>query len=95
MVVPLGIITQKDQSEHFLSYYDIFVRNAFGNYRDILKQISYNAVMAQSLSFLGSKSSAYMWERYRIKASAGEQLNESLLLLFLKVVGDAIFSLGN
>ena len=56
----------------FLAYYDIFVRNAFGNYRDVLKEISHNPLMAENLSFLGSKSSAYMLERYKIQTSAGK-----------------------
>lgn len=60
------------QTEGFLSYYDIFVRNAFGNYRDILREVSYSSYMAETLTFLASKSSAYMLERYRIKASAGK-----------------------
>ena len=48
------------------------MRNAFGNYRDVLREVSYSPLMAENLSFLGSKSSAYMLERYRIKTSAGE-----------------------
>ena len=67
-----AIESQHGNSEMFVSYYDIFVRHAFGNYRDILKEISYNPLMAENLSFLGSKSSAYMMERYGIKTSAGK-----------------------
>jgi hypothetical protein len=26
------------------SFYDIFVRNAFGNYRDILKEVSFHSM---------------------------------------------------
>ncbi len=62
------------ETEGFLYFYDIFVRNAFGNYRDILREVSYNTYMAETLTFIGSKSSAYMLERYRIKASAGKLL---------------------
>ncbi len=47
-------------SECFLNYYDIFVRNAFGNYRDILKEVSYSPMMAEMLSFLESRSAAYV-----------------------------------
>ena len=72
VVVESAIASQGDRSEQFLAYYDILVRNAFGNYRDVLKQISYNPLMAENLSFLRSKSSAYMLERYRIKTSAGK-----------------------
>lgn len=27
------------QTEAFLTFYDIFVRNAFGNYKDVLKEV--------------------------------------------------------
>lgn len=74
LVVVKGAIGEEyAKTEWFLSYYDIFVRNAFGNYRDILKEISYNPLMAENLSFLGSKSSAYMLERFRIKTAAGKE----------------------
>ena len=72
VVVKSAIDSQYDYAENFLVYHDIFVRHAFGNYRDILKEISYNALMAENLSFLGSKSSAYMLETYRVKTSAGK-----------------------
>ena len=48
-------------SEAFTSFYDIFVRNAFGNYRDILKEVSYNPLMAYQLTYMGSKSTGYKW----------------------------------
>ena len=72
MVVAEEIETRTEQAEHFLAYYDIFVRNAFGNYRDVLKEISFNPLMAQNLSFLGSKSSAYMLAQYGRRTSAGK-----------------------
>ncbi len=72
VVVTNAIGSQSGKSEWFLNFYDIFVRNAFGNYRDILKETSFNPLMAENLSYLGSKSSAYMLERYRVKTAAGE-----------------------
>ena len=63
LVVARGAISiQSSHTEAFLTYYDIFVRNAFGNYGDILREISYSPLMAENLSFLQSKSAAYMWE---------------------------------
>ena len=71
-------------SEWFFAYYDIFVRNAFGNYRDILREISYSPLMAENLSFLQSRSSGYLWERYGVKAQADEnfarEITVSLIL---------------
>ena len=50
-----------DWTEQHLAYYDIFVRHAFGNYRDVLTEVSYRSMMAVVLSHLGSKSTAYEW----------------------------------
>ena len=44
-----------DQNEVWHNYYDIFVRSAFGNFRDILQQISASPVMAAYLTFLGNR----------------------------------------
>ena len=49
-------LTMTGITEPWLQYYDIFVRHAFGNYRDILKEISFNPLMARSLSYHGSRS---------------------------------------
>jgi uncharacterized protein (DUF1800 family) len=46
----------------WLSYYDIFVRNAFGNYKDILREVSYSPMMSDMLTFYQSKSTQYVWE---------------------------------
>ena len=72
VVVKSAIGSERGRSEWFLYYYDIFVRNAFGNYRDVLKEVSYNPLMAENLSFLGSKSSAYTLEQYNVKTLAGK-----------------------
>ncbi|GFH53341.1 hypothetical protein CTEN210_09817 [Chaetoceros tenuissimus] len=69
-------------SEWFLSYYDIFVRNAFTNYRQILKEISFSPLMAEHLSFLGSRSSAFLWEEYEIKSQADENYAREIMQLF-------------
>jgi cullin-associated NEDD8-dissociated protein 1 len=55
-----------------LTYYDIFVRNAFGNYRDMLREIAYSPLMGENLSFLQSKSAAYMWENQQVISFADE-----------------------
>ena len=69
LVVVKDMIGQEyGRAEWFLYYHDILVRNAFGNYRDILREISYSPLMAENLSFLFSRSSAYLFQRYRIKA---------------------------
>jgi cullin-associated NEDD8-dissociated protein 1 len=44
-------------TEMWVNYYDIFVRNAFGSYRDVLREVTYSPVMGSYLTFL--KNTAY------------------------------------
>ena len=46
------------ENEVWAVYYDIFVRHAFGNYRDILREVSYNPLMADYLSFRRNRAFA-------------------------------------
>lgn len=55
-------INARDRTEIYTNYYDIFVRHAFGNYRDILKETSFQPIMAEHLSYLRSKSHSYVYE---------------------------------
>jgi hypothetical protein len=57
-----GNIDAHDLTEIYLSYYDIMVRNAFGNYRDVLKEASFSPLMAEHLTYLASKSHGYVYE---------------------------------
>ena len=45
-------------SEIFIHYYDILVRNAFGSLHTILKEVSYNGLMASYLTYQDSASLA-------------------------------------
>ncbi len=53
-------------SEPYLNYYDIFVRHAFGSYRDVLKEVSQSPMMAEMLSFLESKSSGTLTQKIEL-----------------------------
>lgn len=44
LVVSPGSIGNTQMGEGYMNYYDIFVRNAFGNYFDILKEVTYSPV---------------------------------------------------
>ena len=48
-----------DHVEVWASYYDIFVRHAFGNYKNVLHEISFNPIMSKFLTFYKSESFAY------------------------------------
>jgi len=40
-----------ERAESWLNYYDIFVRNAFGNLRDVLREVTYNPIMGDYLTY--------------------------------------------
>jgi hypothetical protein len=44
--------------EAWTNYYDIFVRHAFGNYRDVLRDVSYDVLMGFYLTFWDNKAYA-------------------------------------
>ena len=52
LVVGLGGFTYSEQHEIWVNYYDILVRNAFGNYLDLLREVTFNPLMGEYLSFL-------------------------------------------
>ena len=56
------------------------MRHAFGNYFDILKEVSYSPMMAEMLSYLESKSTAYVLQEYGAKSYPGKL--QSLQLYF-------------
>ena len=80
VMVPGAINEQTIHSEWFLNYYDIFVRHAFGNYRDILREISYSPMMAENLSYLRSRSASYIWKRYHYRAYADENFAREIMV---------------
>ena len=85
VIVKDGIPSQDRNTEIFLQYYDIMVRNAFGNYGDIIKEISYSALMAMHLTYLRSTSTAYEWQANRIVAFADENYARYVFLLHARI----------
>jgi len=45
-------------TETWVTYYDIFVRNAFGRFATMLKEVTYSPIMGRYLTYLYSSSSA-------------------------------------
>ncbi|CAK0794593.1 unnamed protein product [Prorocentrum cordatum] len=41
-------------TEMWTNYYDIFVRHAFGNYRDVLREVTFAPLMGEYLTYAGS-----------------------------------------
>ncbi|MEZ5329627.1 MAG: DUF1800 family protein [Verrucomicrobiales bacterium] len=44
-----------ERPQSLCNFYDIFVRNAFGNYRDILQEVSLHPIMGRYLSHVGNE----------------------------------------
>jgi uncharacterized protein (DUF1800 family) len=51
--------SQPNYTERWLTYYDIFVRHAFGNFRDILGEVTYSPHMTWYLTYDLNSSLAY------------------------------------
>mmetsp|Transcript_3881 Transcript_3881/g.6489 ORF Transcript_3881/g.6489 Transcript_3881/m.6489 type:complete len:2423 (+) Transcript_3881:72-7340(+) len=81
-VAPNDIPRGKPRTEMFVNYYDIFVRNAFGNYRDVLREVSHSTVMATMLTYYGSRSTAYEFERFGHVQFADENFSREAMQLF-------------
>lgn len=58
------------------------MKNAFGNYRDIIKEVAYSPLMADMLSYFDSKSTEYSWKRYRMRQFADENFAREVMQLF-------------
>ena len=71
-IVP-GNIDADRETEIYVAYYDIFVRNAFGNYLDILKEIAYSPLQAEHLTYLASKSHAYIFQDEDKRVSSADE----------------------
>jgi len=57
-----------NHAEMYVHYYDIFVRNAFGNFRDVLREVTYSPVMGDYLTYKRNRAfdsdGAYPDENY-------------------------------
>ena len=52
-------LAKADEQEVWHSYYDIFVRHAFGSLRDVMREVSYAPQMGIYLTYHASYSLAY------------------------------------
>jgi hypothetical protein len=61
LVVSSDLVDNDANSEVFLTFYDILVRNALGSYRDVLREVAFSPVMGEMLTSLGSKSLSFQF----------------------------------
>ena len=59
IVISANDIGKDDESEPYVTFYDIFVEHAFGNYGDILREISFSPMMGLYLTFHQNKAFAF------------------------------------
>jgi hypothetical protein len=69
-------------TEAITVYYDIFVRNAFGSYRDVLKEVSFNPLMGEMLTYYGSRSLAIAWLWHKRIEYPDENYAREIMQLF-------------
>lgn len=50
----VSVVGTSEAPERYLNFYDIFLRNAFGNFRNILREITYSPLMGRYLTYAGN-----------------------------------------
>jgi hypothetical protein len=81
LVISPRILGDGINTETTIQYYDIFVRNAFGSYREILKQVAFSPRMGEMLSSLNSKSPQFSID-YGNPAFPDENFAREIMQLF-------------
>lgn len=82
LVVTENQVADPELSEVFLNYYDIFVRHAFGNYFDILKEVAFSPIMGEMLSYVNSVSAPYSEKLDGFRAYPDENFAREIMQLF-------------
>ena len=85
-VVPINIDDSLDRTEIYVKFYDIFVKHAFGSYLDILREISYSPLVAEHLSYLNSKSHAYIYRTEEGRVTRADEVSPLLSVEYLLVL---------
>ena len=81
VVTPLDL-TDDINTETMVNYYDIFVRNAFGNYRNVLREVSYSQRMGGMLSYLKNKAQQHFVDIGDPVAFPDENFAREIMQLF-------------
>jgi len=69
-------------TENVLSFYDIFVRNAFGNYFNVLKEVTLHPMMAEMLTYQNGQSTGYAYINDGYIQQADENFAREIMQLF-------------
>jgi len=82
LVVTNNQVDDPRTTEFFLAYYDIFVRNAFGTYGDVLREVSYSPAMGEMLSYVNGQSLSYSKRWLGLELFPDENYARELMQLF-------------
>eukprot|EP00934_Nitzschia_sp_Nitz4_P004476 Nitzschia sp. Nitz4//scaffold371_size14297//6040//11866//NITZ4_008941-RA/size14297-augustus-gene-0.3-mRNA-1//-1//CDS//3329549584//4466//frame0 len=82
LVVSPNSISRPKITEAYLAYYDIFVRHAFGNYFDILKEVTYSPLMGEMLTYINGRSTGASIQRSDSPQSVDENYAREIMQLF-------------
>ena len=58
----VGTASNPDNTESNLYSYDILLRNCFGTYFDILKEMTFNSKMGEQFNYVDSTSTRLQWD---------------------------------
>ena len=70
------------ESEMYLNYYDIYVRHAFGNYGDVLKEVTYHPLMGLMLTYRDNMALQTSFQRKRRLIFPDENYAREIMQLF-------------
>jgi uncharacterized protein (DUF1800 family) len=77
-----SILSNKMKSENFVAFYDGLLRHALGNFREVLAFVASSPMMGENLSYVQSKSHAYVRENYNVNSHADENFAREVMQLF-------------
>jgi hypothetical protein len=71
-----------ERTEAYLAFYDFFIKNGFGNYKDLMREFSFSEVMANWLSFLDNRSLQYNIDNDGFESYPDENFAREIMQLF-------------
>jgi hypothetical protein len=82
LIIPLEANLGDADTESHTAFFDLFVRHAFGNFRDLLRSVAYSPWMAEMLSFENNKSTDYVYRSEGVWTWPDENFARELVQLF-------------
>lgn len=61
-LVNVGVASNADNTESNLATYDVYLKNCFGSYFDILKEMTFNSKMAEQFNYVDSSATRFSWD---------------------------------